>query len=331
MSRHAESGCGDSRVSYPLVMIYDLRGRAFSMSERTRRAFENAGGAGGPSAQACQALEIWCVPGGRGTLWIGARPAESNRRAGCGLLPLERKLVRHVFQLVAVERSLRALVRRGSRGGAVRQLERERQRLGRNLHTGVGQTLAAIRLQLDAVTEQLADPPAAVRQALVRISTLAGDALGQVRALSHHLHPPEWQRLTLESALEQLWSLSGIPARFEASLRVERLPVDPGLELKTLVYRTAQEALSNIAQHARATRVEASLAARGGMLELRISDNGVGFNLAAFLQAPPSVASGIGLRSIREQAAELGGRLDVESGAKGTTLTLTAPFFPDRP
>ena len=75
----------------------------------------------------------------------------------------------------------------------------------------------------------------------------ARGGVDQVRALSHRLHPPEWQRLTLESAVEQLWSLSGIPARFEASLRVEPLPREPGLELKTLVYRAAQEALSNIA------------------------------------------------------------------------------------
>jgi two-component system NarL family sensor kinase len=195
----------------------------------------------------------------------------------------------------------------------------------------VGQLLAAIRLQLDAATEQLTDPPAAVRQALERISTLVREALDQVRALSHRLHPPEWQRLTLANAVEQLWSLSGIPARFQASLRVEPLPEEPALELKTLVYRAAQEAFSNIAQHARATRVEASLAARGGWIELRIADNGVGFDLARFLAAPPSVASGIGLRSIREQAAGLGGRLDIATGPNGTTLTLTAPFFPDHP
>jgi two-component system NarL family sensor kinase len=271
------------------------------------------------------------VLGGGGRLWIGARPAESARRTGSGLLPLERSLVRHCFRLVAAERKLHARARRGNSGGAVRQIERERQRLGRDLHTGVGQVLAAIRLQMEAVTEQLPDPPAGVRQGLERISTLAGDALDQVRALSHRLHPPEWQRLTLESAVAQLWSLSGIPVRFQASLRVEPLPAEPALELKTLVYRAAQEAFSNIAQHARATRVEASLEAQGGVLRLRIADNGVGFNLAGFLAAPPSVASGIGLRSIREQAAGLGGRLDIASGPNGTTLTLTAPFLPDRP
>ena len=314
-------------------MACDLRRGVLSMSERTSRALRRAEDLDGADRGAERgALEFSCALGGGGRLWIGARPAGASPGAATGLLPLERSMVRHCFRLVGAERSLRARARRGGSGGsAIRQIERERQRLGRDLHTGVGQMLAAIRLQLEAITEQLGAPPGPVQQALERISTLIHDALDQVRALSRRLHPPEWQRLTLESAVEQLWSLSGIPARCEASLSLEPLPEEPGLELKTLVYRAAQEALSNIAQHARATRVEASLEARGGMLELRIADNGVGFNLAGFLSAPPSVASGIGLRSIREQAAELGGRLDMESGPKGTTLTLTAPFFPERP
>jgi two-component system NarL family sensor kinase len=258
-------------------------------------------------------------------------PRNADAAAGGALLPVERSLVRHCFRLMSAERALHARVRRGRSGGAIRQIEMERQRLGRDLHTGVGQMLAAMRLQIEAILEQLPNPPAQVQQALERISTLVGDALDQVRSLSRRLHPPEWQRLTLENALEQLWNLSGIPTRFEASLRIEPLPADPGLELKTLVYRAAQEALSNIAQHSLATRVAASLGAPAGALELRISDNGVGFNLAGFLSAPPSVASGIGLRAIREQAAGLGGRLDIVTGANGTTLTLTAPFFLDRP
>lgn len=323
MQYDAESESVHSRGPYPWLMEFDLRSRVLSMSEQTSRRIENAEGPHPP-------FEFSCVLGAGGRLWIAARPAEAARPASV-LAPIERSMLRHCFRLMAAERDLHARARRGRSGGAVRQIERERQRLGRDLHTGVGQLLAAIRLQLEIVTEQLIDPPATVRQALGRISTLVRDALDQVRALSHRLHPPEWQRLTLASAVEQLWSLSGIPARFEASLRIEPPPEDPGLELKTLFYRAAQEALSNIAQHARATRVEASLAARGAWIELRIADNGVGFNLAGFLSAPPSVASGIGLRSIREQAAALGGRLDIATGPNGTTLTLTAPFFPDRP
>jgi two-component system NarL family sensor kinase len=244
------------------------------------------------------------------------------------LQSLQQGLLRRYFRLERAERRLARRARQdGSEDGASHQLELERQRLGRDLHTGVGQLLAAIRLQVESIEVQLPDAPPQVGQALERISTLAGDALAQVRALSSRLHPPEWQRLTMAEAVRQLWELSGIPQRCDASLRIEPLAREPGLDLKILTYRTAQEALSNIAQHAQATRVEASLETRGGRLLLKICDNGAGFDAARLFSSPASLASGIGLRSIREHAAGLGGRIDIRSGATGTTLELSAPYF----
>jgi two-component system NarL family sensor kinase len=242
---------------------------------------------------------------------------------------LENSLLRHCLRLQCAERNLSDFVRRHRRGsgrGAVRQIELERQHLGRELHTGLGQMLAAIRLQLEIVATLLPDPPALVEQALRRISTLANDALEQVRSVSGRLHPPEWQRLTLEAALEQLWELSGIPQRFGASLRIQPLPHEPDLEIKVLLYRSVQEALSNVARHARATRVHAALEILGDCVTLTIQDDGVGFDVAGLLRGPASLASGIGLRSIREQAAALGGKLQIESGPAGTTLIVSVPF-----
>jgi signal transduction histidine kinase len=96
--------------------------------------------------------------------------------------------------------------------------------------------------------------------------------------------------------------------------------------LKIVTYRAAQEAFSNLTQHAQATRVEASLETRGGSLVLTVRDNGAGFDAARLLAAPASLASGIGLRSIREQAAGLGARIDIRSGPAGTTLEFSAPY-----
>jgi two-component system NarL family sensor kinase len=245
------------------------------------------------------------------------------------LLRLENSLLRHCLRLQLAERDLSTFARRHRRGtgsGAVRQIELERQRLGRELHTGLGQALAAIRLQLEIVATLLPGPPALVQQALSRISTLADKALDQVRSVSGRLHPPEWQRLTLESALQQLWDISGIPQRFEASLRIQPLPREPDLEVKVLIYRAAQEALSNVVRHARATRVEVVLETRDDSTILTIRDDGVGFDVAGLLRGPASVASGIGLRSIREQAAALSGRLEMESGPAGTRLMVSVPF-----
>jgi signal transduction histidine kinase len=242
---------------------------------------------------------------------------------------LESSLLRHYLRLQLAERKLFTFARNRRRGtgrGAVRQIELERQRLGRELHTGLGQMLAAIRLQLEIVAALLPGPPALVQQALNRISTLADEALEQVRSVSGRLHPPEWQRLTLQSALEQLWDISGIPQRFEASLRIQPLPHEPDLDVKVLIYRAAQEALSNVARHARATRVDAALETRDDCVILTIRDDGVGFDVAGLLRRPASLASGIGLRSIREQAAALNGKLEIESGPAGTRLVVSVPF-----
>jgi two-component system, NarL family, sensor kinase len=248
-----------------------------------------------------------------------------------GLRGLETNMLRLCFRLAAAERRLARRAKRERAGGgarAIRQIELERQRLGRELHTGVGQLLASIRLQLEAVALQLPDPPEGVRNTLDKIGQLAGDALSQVRSVSHRLHPPEWQRLSLDEALRQLWEISGIPGRYEASLEAPPLPREPELEVKSLFYRAAQEALANLVRHARATRVQAALEARGERLALTISDDGVGFDVAAFLKAPPTLRAGIGLRSILQQAAGLGGEFHIESGPKGTRLELSAPFIP---
>ena len=165
-----------------------------------------------------------------------------------------------------------------------------------------------------------------VQRALSHIATLAQDAGEQVRSLSRRLHPPEWQRLSLEAAVQQLWDSSGVPQRFEAFLVVEPLPREPEQAAKVLVYRAVQEALTNLVRHARASRVEMTLESRDDRVVLRIQDNGVGFDVARLLSGPANVSQGIGLRSIREQASSLGGELEIESGAGGTRLELLVPF-----
>jgi signal transduction histidine kinase len=140
------------------------------------------------------------------------------------------------------------------------------------------------------------------------------------------LHPPEWQRLSLETAIRQLWESSGVPQRFEASLRIEPLPREPEQEAKVLVYRAAQEGLANLVRQAKASRAEMILETRGGRIVLSMQDNGVGFDVDRFLNAPANVTQGIGLRSIREQAASLGGALEIGSGPDGTRLELSLPL-----
>ncbi|MDE3164260.1 MAG: sensor histidine kinase, partial [Acidobacteriota bacterium] len=265
------------------------------------------------------------------TVLVGARPPQLPDRLLVEFLRLEGRLLRDYFRLVEGERHLSEQVRhyRGATAGrkVIRQLEQERQRLGRELHTGVGQSLAAIRVQLELIAAGMPLPPPKVRQALDNISRLAADALDQVRSVSQRLHPPEWQRLTLEDALRQLWRTSGIEERYAGQLQVAELPRQPDPEIKALIYRGFQEALSNIVRHAQATIVEAGLRADGDNLVLSVRDNGVGFDAEALRAAAPHAGAGIGLRSIREQTAECRGNFNMESGPLGTKLVISVPFW----
>jgi signal transduction histidine kinase len=257
-------------------------------------------------------------------------------RVSRGLAHLEGALLRQYFRLEKAERSLSSAwpartappTKEHHDAGrrAQKQLELERQRLGRELHTGVGQTLSAMRIQLEVIGDQLPEPPEAVKLALDRLAALVYDAAEQVRSVSRRLHPPEWQRLNLQEAIRQLWEMSGIPQKYEASLRLEPLPQEPDLPVKILVYRAAQEALSNLVRHSKATRVDAVLDGENGKLRFTMSDNGAGFDVAALETAPVDLAAGIGLRSLREQAASLGGSMTMESGPLGTRMTILAPL-----
>jgi two-component system, NarL family, sensor kinase len=258
---------------------------------------------------------------------LNARSAPALLPAGQSdmktLVGLQNRFIRRYFHLQQVERKLLRRMRLKKSGvghKAIQQIELERQRLGRDLHTGVGQALAATRLQLEIIDSQMPAPPAAVRQALDRVSALASQALDQVRSLSRRLHPPEWQRLSLADAVRQLWDLSGLPQRAQATLFIAPGLPEPDLEPKILIYRAAQEALSNIARHSQATSVALLLQARDQRLVLTVRDNGVGFDTAALLDGPASLSGGIGLRAIHEQAAAIGGDFAVRSGPDGTTL-----------
>ncbi len=337
MSGDAQARAGKTGSSGLLLLECDFSGRILWMSEETQSAL-------GPVSSLAEAVRsaqrseralrfsgVW-LPSG--TAGASARPAGSPWQAAAGeaLGALERAALRHYFLLEEIERRLAALARlRRRRSNAVRLLELERQRLGRDLHTGIGQVLSAIRLQSEVISRELTAPSAPIREAVGRIGALVQHGLDQARALSHRLHPPDWQRLTLEASIRQLWDLSGFPQEFEASLVIGPVSQEPELEVKTVAYRTAQEAFSNIALHAKASRVAVVLEVAGGRLRLTVRDDGVGFNAAEYLSRPATVAEGIGLRSLREQAAALGGRLHINSGARGTTVELSIPVLRREP
>jgi signal transduction histidine kinase len=342
LSRDSELGFSFSgQIIFPMLLECDHVGRVVWMSRRARTILREpkqlldilaVKELGRPIFYGIEisTLRFWSICEFRDTVLIGlvgtARIPENQ-----DLAALNRNLVGNFFRLLTIERRLfeRARRRRSGVGkSAVMQVELERQRLGRELHTGVGQMLAAIRWQLELISTELPEPPENVKYALDSISTLTAQTLEQVRSISRRLHPPEWQRLTLETAIQQLWEISGIPQRLTATLRIEPLPGDPDLEVKVLLYRAFQEALSNIARHSRATEVTAELRGTGSEITLSVRDNGVGFDLRTLLASPANLTSGIGLRSIRESAESLGGKFEVTSGPGGTKLVISVGMSP---
>ncbi|PWU12131.1 MAG: hypothetical protein C5B51_01240 [Terriglobia bacterium] len=321
-----------------LLLECDTDGNVVWMSETTRLAL-------GPAANRINKIP-WELPAaspvrtGRGNELCFTRLWERDGRVivvACetysvsvmeSLSRVQARLLRHFLRLQAIEQNLHHRARRRHRSGAnpVQQLERERQRLGAELHTSVGQLLAAIRLQLEVVACESGSQEPKVQAAMDRISRLCGEALEQVRSVSKRLHPPEWQKLKLAAAIRQLWDFSGIPERFQGHLEIRPF-TDPDLDTKVFIYRAAQEGLSNVARHSGATRVKAVLEMREDKIVFRLEDDGVGFDPARLYAEPASLRAGLGLRTIREQAESLGGAVAIESGADGTTLQVAAPFL----
>ena len=333
---------GGSAASFPMLLKCSEAGHVLWMSPAARAALGEARNladtvvsasgkpAGLPRSYAhgiCLSL-IYAAADG---LLLSAQllGREEEMRGEPGLRGLEDDVLRRFFRLEQTARKLVAHARRRQAGGGravIEQLEQERARLGRELHTGVGQLLVSILRQAEMAESQLPETGSAAGQTIGRISTAAAEALALVRAIGRRLQPPEWQRLTLEAALGQLWQISGVPQRYQAELDLSVLPVQPEPVIKALFYRAAQEALSNIDQHAHASRVRLALAAGGDRVELTVWDNGPGIDTAALAARPALIGSGLGLRSIREQAAAVGGKMTLEGGPLGTKLVVSAPF-----
>ena len=212
------------------------------------------------------------------------------------------------------------------------ELERERSRIARELHAGAGQPLAGIKLHLEILEECTAGLPDAAwgnpgrgesaRIAIGRLQTLAEQALGQVRALSHRLHPPDWQQKTIGEALESLVESSGLSGRLLLKQDFQPPAEEPSHTVKVQLYRCAQECISNVIRHSGATEATVALAAEGGRLLLTVTDNGHGFDTAAR-------NSGIGLRAIDENASSMGGTASITSSSNGTKIRVSLPCSAD--
>jgi two-component system sensor histidine kinase UhpB len=195
--------------------------------------------------------------------------------------------------------------RRASTTRALHAQEAERQRIAQELHDEVGQSLTAVLLGLKQAID-LAPPAVAAELELVRGTTRT--SLEEVRRISQRLRPGVLADLGLVNSLSSL--ASDLTARTGVPVDRGFLPGLPTLspETELVVYRVAQEALTNVARHARARHVDLGLSRRGDTLVLRVADDGVG-------GADP--ASGAGIQGMTERAQMVGGHLEVRPRAGG--------------
>ena len=196
----------------------------------------------------------------------------------------------------------------------------ERTRLARELHDTLEQNLAGIGYALEAVKHTLGEP-AIARSHLDRALTHVDQSMGDARRSVSALRPQALEEGDLASALAKLAGevTRGRVARADLALEGEPWPLSPGVEDQ--VFRIAQEALTNALKHAQAGRLRLELGFGAEALELRVEDDGRGFDAAV-----PKAAGHFGLVGMRERAAKVGGILDVRSAeGRGTTVRLTVP------
>jgi two-component system sensor histidine kinase UhpB len=224
-------------------------------------------------------------------------------------------------EIGTLERSFNEMIerleseRRAAGSHALQAQEEERQRLARGLHDEVGQSMTAVLLQLkrlsaSASPEQLAQ--------LSEAQEVVKRSLDDVRRLAQELRPELLDHLGLASALAELAGSfeQRTHVRVQRRLARDLPPLEPSVEL--VLYRVAQESLTNVARHAEASEVELALERGNGSVVLRVIDNGRGFE--------PGYVEGGGLRGIRERALIVGGAAAIKPGREeGVEVRLEVP------
>lgn len=197
--------------------------------------------------------------------------------------------------------------------------DQERQRLSRELHDGIGQSLIAIKLQLEHAEEM---GHSQMRASIDVSKGMIDQTIDEVRRVTNALLPAALNEFGLITALrarcEEMANHAGLKINFENYGSIDRLDN----KSKTYLYRIAQEAITNTIKHARATELSISISRQDADVLMVVSDNGKGF-----IFDPVSFAHRNGLQNIRERVTLLDGTFDLlSSPGEGTTLKISIPY-----
>jgi signal transduction histidine kinase len=250
-----------------------------------------------------------------GALVIGLRPGDLGLSEGD----------RHVLGLVAplLAQTLRAnqlaVDLQASREATVTVLEEERRRLRRDLHDGLGPRLSGIAFTSDAARNSLRSDPDQSDELLAQLRTETGAAIDEIRRLVYAMRPPALDELGLVPALRQqagsLRTSEGAPLR--VSITTEDVPDEVAAAVEVAAYRIVMEALTNVARHSGSDQAEVGLHVEDAGLVIDVVDAGT---------TSDSWSTGVGIASMRERAAQLGGSLTASSNGRGGRVHAILPL-----
>ncbi len=200
--------------------------------------------------------------------------------------------------------------------------EEERRHISRELHDGIIQVMVSIKYAIEATMMHLRAANSPQPDPLLLAQDNLDIAIGEIRRISHHLHPKILDELGLGEALQNL--ASDFTKRTNVAVTTSKLAVSKLLpdDISTTLYRVAQESLINVEKHANAKHVKMSLFMAGGWLTLSVVDNGRGFNSD---ELEKLAGSGIGLRNLKERVEYHSGVFSISSNEDGTTIVAKIP------
>ncbi|MEV4833920.1 sensor histidine kinase [Nonomuraea sp. NPDC049486] len=227
-------------------------------------------------------------------------PAAHDERVIATLLPYLADAAHAVRMTAAVRRS---------RERILTAREEERRRLRRDLHDGLGQSLTGMAMVINAARVSLRRSPEQAERLLADLRAGMDAISGDIRQLVYGLRPPAIDELGLAGAIGELARTPEEPATsVETDGDLDGLPA----AVEVAAYRIVQEALTNARKHAAASRVTVRLERDNRVLRVTVADDGIGL--------PPDARAGVGLGSMRERAAELGGTCVVRAAEDGGTV-----------
>jgi len=228
---------------------------------------------------------------------------------------------RDITERVRAEEELRRLS-----GHLLRLQDEERRRIARDLHDSTGQDLVALATTLSQIHASIPSSGRKLRKLASQSKALADHCIRDVRTLSYLLHPPMLDEAGLEDAIRHyaggFTERTGIELELEISPRLGRMK--PHVELA--LFRVVQESLTNIQRHSGSPKATIRIERGPGKFTLEISDKGSGIsgNLRRRNGKIP-FGLGVGIPSMHERVALIGGQLDIESNSSGTTVRVTIP------